>query len=122
MIAVYMSEHPNTQYTTDTIRKYLKENGATEVIETPKKGTGILANNSKHIVYSSNEIYNGCGIYAGNRKCNNNESLPSKATTTKKNTTTTKKATTTTKNVTTTVKKVTKKVVKVVTIKKNANK
>ncbi|ORX78382.1 hypothetical protein BCR32DRAFT_206888 [Anaeromyces robustus] len=69
------------------IRAWLKEHGSKETVQY-KGETCLLANNGKHIVYSADDIYHGCGVYAGNRPCN---------TTTKKSTTTIKKSTTTTK-------------------------
>eukprot|EP00833_Pecoramyces_ruminatium_P003118 jgi/Orpsp1_1/1177150/evm.model.c7180000060376.3 len=68
MIATIMSDNPNIIYTRKTIYDKLYENGQSEVAYGDEV-TGIFANNGKHIVYSKDKKYNGCGIYAGNIPC-----------------------------------------------------
>jgi len=83
MIATYMSENPKKKFSLNKIKKFLKENGTSESFEYEGE-ICLLANNGKHIVYSNDNIYYGCGIHAGNRPCSTG--------TTKKTTTTKKKS------------------------------
>ncbi|ORX85848.1 subtilisin-like protein [Anaeromyces robustus] len=62
MIATYMSENPNIEFTPEIIKKYLKDTSATEIINY-KGETCLLANNGKHIVYSSDSKSNGYSVH-----------------------------------------------------------
>ncbi|OUM64766.1 carbohydrate-binding module family 18 protein [Piromyces sp. E2] len=67
-----MSDNSNRVFTRDTILRYLLNNGFPfEVDGVTKK----VVNNGKHIVYSSDGKYKGCGISAGNTSCSSN-SIP----------------------------------------------
>jgi len=66
IIATIMSENPDIEYTTEIITKILNDNGNSETFKIYNTDS-ILANNGKHIVYSENDIYYGCGIHSGNR-------------------------------------------------------
>ncbi|OUM66068.1 hypothetical protein PIROE2DRAFT_6777 [Piromyces sp. E2] len=66
VIATYISENTNVKYTKDTMLKTLIKNAITF---SHKKKTCYLINNGKHIVYSPDRIYHGCGIQAGNTPC-----------------------------------------------------
>ncbi|ORX85093.1 subtilisin-like protein [Anaeromyces robustus] len=100
MIAVYMSDirkkNNKAIFTPDTIREeFLLKNGNMEKIDSIR-GIVPIANNNKHIVYSSNEIYHGCGVRAGNRECDDIEYNTTLLTTITPATTTTTTTTTTT--------------------------
>eukprot|EP00833_Pecoramyces_ruminatium_P004408 jgi/Orpsp1_1/1178440/evm.model.c7180000065300.1 len=73
IIATIMSENPDIAFTKQTIYEKLYNYGKSEIVvfrnETSIGNTGILVNNGKHIVYSQNNKYNGCGVYAGNLPC-----------------------------------------------------
>eukprot|EP00833_Pecoramyces_ruminatium_P000555 jgi/Orpsp1_1/1174587/evm.model.c7180000050668.2 len=71
VIATIMSDHPEIEFTKEMMYSYLYEKGKYEVVksEVDENITGILINNGKHIVYSEDNVYIGCGIYAGNRPC-----------------------------------------------------
>jgi subtilisin family serine protease len=79
LIATIMSDNPQKKFTLKTIKEILKENGKSEIVST-KDSTGILANNGKHIVYSTDDIYYGCGIYAGNVSCDDLSRIKIKST------------------------------------------
>jgi len=71
--ALIMAENPQINYTYETMKKTLIDLSTKRIIkelgsaDTPNR----LLNNGKHIVYSSNNVYTGCGIMAGNTKCSN---------------------------------------------------
>jgi len=92
LIATIMSENPDIKYTTESIVHQLKKHGKLETFKY-KDYTFILANNGKHIIYSGDDIYHGCGIHAGNISCSSNEPTLTTSTST---TTTTKRTLTTT--------------------------
>ncbi|ORX83213.1 subtilisin-like protein [Anaeromyces robustus] len=71
--ASIMSENPTTQFNKETMFNYLKQTGIKNAIEDIEFNdpSNLFANNGKHIVYSSDDTYNGCGINAGNNKCGN---------------------------------------------------
>jgi len=108
VIATIMSENPNTKFTKDTMLKKLIGLANTFV---HKKKTCYMLNNGKHIVYSKDGVYYGCGINAGNTPCTTTRKTTTRktTTTTKKTTTTTRKTTTTTRKTTTTTRKTTTK-------------
>jgi len=140
--AMIMAENPNTKYNVKLMKQTLIDMSLKNILtglrssDTPNR----FINNGKHIVYSLNRKYYGCGILSGNSKCSkgccskdgkcissSNSSLcqidngcqssfgqcvTRTTTTTKKSTTTTKKTTTTTKKTTTTTIKKTSTTVK----------
>ncbi|ORX70396.1 subtilisin-like protein [Anaeromyces robustus] len=69
--ALIMAEHSGTQYNHKSMKKILMEMSLKNVIQdlgsedTPNR----FVNNGKHIVYSPDNNYMGCGILAGNFKC-----------------------------------------------------
>eukprot|EP00833_Pecoramyces_ruminatium_P009305 jgi/Orpsp1_1/1183337/evm.model.c7180000084756.1 len=71
--ALIMSENSSVKYNYKTMRKALIDMSVKDVInnlgsdDTPNR----LVNNGKHIVYSPDRGYDGCGILAGNSKCSN---------------------------------------------------
>jgi len=77
-----MSEHPEIEFTKDSMLKYLLK-------DAPRFSyndiDSYIVNNGKHIVYSSDDTYIGCGISAGNRPCNKWCSLNSKVCSTLQN-------------------------------------
>ncbi|OUM64771.1 carbohydrate-binding module family 18 protein [Piromyces sp. E2] len=68
IIATIMSDNPNTKFTKKSILNYLLNDGISFNVEGLTKK---VINNGKHIVYSSNGKYKGCGINAGNQPCSN---------------------------------------------------
>ncbi|ORX83218.1 subtilisin-like protein [Anaeromyces robustus] len=72
--ATIMSEHPNEFYNSDKMLAYLKEIGIKDALKDISKGhpSNVFLNNGKHVVYSEDDIYYGCGINAGFNKCQNN--------------------------------------------------
>jgi len=68
VIANIISNFSSTTYTKDSILKALLKNTFNI---TYKKQTLRLINNGKHIVYSEDGVYHGCGVNAGNTPCKN---------------------------------------------------
>jgi len=106
LIATLMSENSDIEYTFDTIIKQLNEYGASETFQIFNT-VGVLANNGKHIVYSKDDVYYGCEVYAGNLSCSSDSVITTIANTITTSTTPTTSAiptttTTTTLNTTTT--------------------
>ncbi|OUM59688.1 carbohydrate-binding module family 18 protein [Piromyces sp. E2] len=71
VVATIMGDNPNTKYTTNSILKYLLNDGVSFKVDGKVKK---VVNNGKHIVYSSDGKYKGCGIEAGNKKCSSSSS------------------------------------------------
>jgi len=70
MIASLMSDNPDVPHTKDSILNQLLYGSLRETFESYKYYEDLVfANNGKHIVYSEDNIYYGCGVYAGNRPC-----------------------------------------------------
>ncbi|ORX58407.1 hypothetical protein BCR36DRAFT_580033 [Piromyces finnis] len=136
VIATILSENPDNQFNTYSMEQYLMDTGE-------KINYGLnynLVNNGKHIVYSPDNIYYGCGISAGNLPCTTTTTTTTEnptdiititttiekpiTTTTTTTTTTTSTTTTTTKKTTTrtTTKKSTKKTTTTTTTKKSTKK
>jgi len=69
--ALIMSENPNTKYTYSSMRKAIIDMSVKNIIKElgSSKTPNRFANNGKHIVYSPDRQYNGCGILAGNSSC-----------------------------------------------------
>jgi len=67
VIATIMSEHPETKFTKNSILKYLVKDAPHFSYQ---GRTNYIVNNGKHIVYSKDDAYTGCGINAGNKPCN----------------------------------------------------
>ncbi|ORX78374.1 subtilisin-like protein [Anaeromyces robustus] len=59
MIASHMSEHKDVEFDLDKIKKFLKT-GEYVIPNNYKNNMIFVANNGKHIVYSSDNIYYGC--------------------------------------------------------------
>jgi len=68
IMATIMSENSSVKYTKKTIFNELIKNGKSETIMVNNE-TCYLANNGKHIVYSRDKKYDGCGVHAGNIPC-----------------------------------------------------
>jgi len=72
--ATLISEHPEMEFNTSKMLNYLTDLGLKDVIKGISKGKGnVFVNNGKHIVYSSDDVYYGCGVLSGNRGCSSNE-------------------------------------------------
>ncbi|OUM66079.1 hypothetical protein PIROE2DRAFT_6791, partial [Piromyces sp. E2] len=71
VIATIMSENSNTEFDKDSILAHLKNNAIPFYLNDELQ---YIVNNGKHIVYSSNDKYNGCGISAGNKSCDSCQS------------------------------------------------
>ncbi|ORX52634.1 subtilisin-like protein [Piromyces finnis] len=70
VVATIMSEYKSTNFTDTLMKNYLNANALQDVIENvPSNTKNLLLNNGKHIVYSGNNKYIGCGPQAGNTKC-----------------------------------------------------
>lgn len=70
-VALIMAENRNANYTYETMRKKIIDLSLKDLLsntgssDTPNRFLNI----GKHIVYSSNNKYYGCGLLAGNSKC-----------------------------------------------------
>ncbi|OUM60045.1 carbohydrate-binding module family 18 protein [Piromyces sp. E2] len=72
--ATIMSEHPGIKFNSTEMLKFLRNIGEKDILEgVPEGSPNIFVNNGKHLVYSSNKVYHGCGIHAGNKKCAHNK-------------------------------------------------
>ena len=70
VIATIMSEHPEIEYTTDSMRKTLIDMSLKDILEDVKPGTpNRFINNGKRVVFSPKKVYNGCGPSSGNKVC-----------------------------------------------------
>ncbi|OUM66083.1 hypothetical protein PIROE2DRAFT_6795, partial [Piromyces sp. E2] len=69
VIATIMSENSSTKYDKDSIIEHLRKDAIPFYLNDELQ---YIVNNGKHIVYSSNDKYNGCGISAGNKSYYNN--------------------------------------------------
>ncbi|ORX52637.1 subtilisin-like protein [Piromyces finnis] len=68
--ATIMSEHPKMKFTTESMLTYLTKLAEKDMIgDLTQKDHNLFINNGKHIVYSSNNIYDGCGVRSGNKMC-----------------------------------------------------
>jgi len=71
--ALIMSENPNKEFDTETMIDYLNNIGQKDAISSlPKYTKNLFVNNGKHIVYSMNSVYYGCGITSGLSTCGSN--------------------------------------------------
>ncbi|OUM66073.1 hypothetical protein PIROE2DRAFT_6783 [Piromyces sp. E2] len=66
IIASVISENRDIKFTRDSMLEYLLKRAIPFDIEGK---TQYTLNNGKHIVYSQDNKYNGCGILSGNRPC-----------------------------------------------------
>jgi len=85
-IATIMSDNPGIKFNYKTMMEYLEKIGIHDKSRRYERMPIVRLNNGKHIVYSKDDIYFGCGETAGNRPCN---SSSTKTTTTTTTTTTT---------------------------------
>ncbi|ORX75342.1 subtilisin-like protein [Anaeromyces robustus] len=70
VIATIMSENPSIKFTTSSMLEYLEKIGQKGIISNLSSGEpNFFINNGKHIVYSKNSKYYGCGINSGNKSC-----------------------------------------------------
>ncbi|OUM59237.1 carbohydrate-binding module family 18 protein [Piromyces sp. E2] len=67
--ATIMSEHPDIEFNSTSMIKYLTKIGIKDIISDSRGSSNVLINNGKRIVYSSIGKYTGCGPNAGNTKC-----------------------------------------------------
>jgi len=74
VVATIMSEHPEINFNYDSMLKYLQNISIKNAIEDIEKDhpSNYFINNGKHIVYSEDDVYYGCGINAGNNECESN--------------------------------------------------
>jgi len=66
VISTILGNNPTTKFTKDTMLNHLTKNAPTITFKNKKL---YLINNGKHIVYSEDGIYHGCGVNAGNTPC-----------------------------------------------------
>jgi len=72
--ATIMSDQNKTNYNTQSMLEYLKKIGIKNAISgLSNDSNNLLINNGKHIVYSKDNVYYGCGVNSGNRKCGKNQ-------------------------------------------------
>jgi len=72
--ATIMSEQTNTKFNTESMLKYLKKIGIKNAIkDLTSDSNNLFINNGKHVVYSKDNVYYGCGVNAGNTKCGKNQ-------------------------------------------------
>ncbi|ORX75743.1 subtilisin-like protein [Anaeromyces robustus] len=73
--ALIMGENRQTKFNYKTILNRLTNMSVKGIIKDLKKGNtpNNFINNGKHIVYSKDNKYKGCGILSGNHKCSNNQ-------------------------------------------------
>ncbi|KAG4095118.1 subtilisin-like protein [Neocallimastix lanati (nom. inval.)] len=72
--ATIMSENPDIKFNTSIMTKYITRLSEKNIIKNIDKGfPNAFINNGKHVVYSDDNLYNGCGIRAGNQKCPHNK-------------------------------------------------
>ncbi|ORX83217.1 subtilisin-like protein [Anaeromyces robustus] len=71
VVATIMSEYPKTTFNYDSMLNYLKKISFKNAIVDIEKDhpSNYFINNGKHVVYSEDDIYYGCGINAGYNKC-----------------------------------------------------
>jgi len=67
VIATIMSDHSNVNFTKKSILNHLLENALKYKLYDDNER--FILNNGKHIVYSTDNIYYGCGFNAGNLPC-----------------------------------------------------
>ncbi|ORX54907.1 hypothetical protein BCR36DRAFT_282925, partial [Piromyces finnis] len=71
--ATIMSKHPDKKFDSKSMLKYLNKIGEKNIINGILEGNpNIFINNGKHIVYSQDDNYYGCGPRSGYQKCLNN--------------------------------------------------
>jgi hypothetical protein len=74
VIATIMSENTDIEFTSKSMMNHLKKISQKNVIkDIPKDFPNYFINNGKHVVYSSNNIYHGCGIQAGKKGCSHDK-------------------------------------------------
>lgn len=72
--ATIMSDNPTIEFNTRKMREYLIKLGEKGIVsKLDPVFPNVFVNNGKHIVYSDDNLYNGCGVYAGNSKCPKNQ-------------------------------------------------
>jgi len=74
MAAVIMSENSGTKFNYKTMRQKLIDMSNKNIVKNLGSSTpNRFVNNGKHIVYSSDNIYYGCGLLSGNMSCSDNK-------------------------------------------------
>jgi len=72
--ATIMSENPTVTFNSKSMLLHLYKLGERNIVQgIPEDHPNVFINNGKHIVYSKNNEYNGCGVHSGNNKCGENE-------------------------------------------------
>jgi len=73
MIATIMGERTDLKFTNRIMKKYLDGHALIGTVRgLPSSQSNYLINNGKHIVFSGNGVYSGCGIGSGTRSCPSN--------------------------------------------------
>ncbi|OUM66066.1 hypothetical protein PIROE2DRAFT_6774 [Piromyces sp. E2] len=99
IVATIMSDHEHIAFNKTSMLEFLLNNAIP--FTDKKNGISYMVNNGKHIVYSEDGIYNGCGVNAGNQPCSQGSSTKMNIKTTTKSTTKPKTTTTTSSKKTT---------------------
>ncbi|ORX83268.1 subtilisin-like protein [Anaeromyces robustus] len=75
VVATILSENPDEKFTTESMLQHLRDMGEKNCIKGMEKDdpSNVFLNNGKRVVYSKDNIYNGCGIHAGNKGCPSNQ-------------------------------------------------
>lgn len=72
--ATIMSENPKIKFNSKSMLLYLYKLGERNIVQgIPEDYPNVFINNGKHIVYSNNNEYKGCGVHSGNYQCGENE-------------------------------------------------
>jgi len=71
--ATIISENPEIEFNSTSMLKYLTKIGMKDIILDTHGSPNVFVNNGKRLVYSSGEVYNGCGPNSGNKKCSEDE-------------------------------------------------
>lgn len=72
--ATIMSDQPEVRYNTQSMKEYLKKIAIKGAISgLSSDSNNLFINNGKHIVYSGDNVYYGCGVESGNLKCGKGE-------------------------------------------------
>ncbi|ORX83214.1 subtilisin-like protein [Anaeromyces robustus] len=74
VVATIMSEHPKITFNFDSMLTYLQKISIKNAIVNIEKDhpSNYFINNGKHVVYSEDDFYYGCGINAGYNRCGRN--------------------------------------------------
>jgi len=74
IVATILREHQEIKFTSESMKQYLWKIGEWNIIKKLNiDDNNVFVNNGKRTVYSYNDYYHGCGRYAGNEVCGENQ-------------------------------------------------